>query len=104
MPGAERSAGAVRQRDVAIPDLHRRMRFAAQLPYRLKDLSQPAAVRRVVVAQPAAVGVERQFPDPGDQIAVADEAAALPLLAKAEILELHDDGDREAVVDRGVSD
>ena len=80
------------------------MRLAAQLPHRLDHLGHAAAIRRMVVAQAAAVGVERQLADAGDQVAVGDEAAALALLAEAEILELHQHGDREAVVDRGVLD
>ena len=54
--------------------------------------------------KPAAVGVERQLADTGDQVAVGDEFSALPLLAEAEVLQLHQHGDGEAVVDRGVFD
>ena len=50
------------------------------------------------------IGVEGQLADAGDEVAVGDELAALALLAEAEVLELHDDGDGEAVVDRGVLD
>ena len=67
-------------------------------------LVMPPRLRRVVVAQAAAVGVERQPADARDQVAVGDEAAALALGAEAEILELHEDGDGEAVVDRCVFD
>src|SRR5437868_15500775 len=98
MACAERAAGAVRQREVAVLDLHRRVRLAAQLPHRFEHLGQPAAVRWVIVAEPATIGVEGQLADPGDQIAVAYKAAALALLAKAEILELHQNRDREAVI------
>ena len=44
------------------------------------------------------------LPTARDQVAVGDEPAALALLAEAEVLELHQHGDREAVVDRGVLD
>ena len=80
------------------------MRLAAQLPHRFDDLGHAAAVGRMVVAQAAAVGVERQPADAGDQVAVGDEAAALALPAESQVLELHQDGDREAVVDRGILD
>ena len=79
---AERAAGAVRQRDVAIPHLHRRMRLAAQLAHRLDHLGQAAAVRRVVVAQAPAVRVERELAGARDQVAVADEFAALALFGQ----------------------
>ena len=98
------AAGAVREREVAVLHLHLRVRLAAQLPHRFDHLGHAAAVRRVVVAEPAAVGVERQLAAARDQIAVGDELAALAFLAEAEVLELHHDGDREAVVDRGVLD
>src|ERR1700743_787848 len=101
MSRPERAPGAVRQRDIAIAHLHRGMRLAAQLAYRFDDLGEPATVRRVIVAQPAAIGIERQLADARNQIAVGDELAALALLAKAEVFDLHHDSDREAVVDRG---
>jgi hypothetical protein len=43
----------------------------------------------MVAAQPAAIGVERELADAGNQIAVGYELAALALLAEAEVLELH---------------
>ena len=101
---AERAAGAVRQREVAVLHLHLRMRLAAQLAHRLDHLGDAAAVGRMVVAEPAAIGVERQLADARDQVAVGHERAALALLAEAEVLELHQHGDGEAVVDRGVLD
>src|ERR1700730_14285404 len=104
MPGAERAAGAVGNRQVAILDLNGGVGFAPQLAHRLDYLGQTAAVGRMVVAQPTAIGVERQFAGAGDQIAVGYKPAALSLLAEAEILDLHQDGDRKAVVDRGVFD
>src|SRR5258705_10114151 len=54
-PRAERSAGAVGQSDPAILHLHLGMRLAAKLADRLHHLGQPAPVRRVIVAEPAAV-------------------------------------------------
>src|ERR1700676_175340 len=80
------------------------MRFAAQLPDSLEDFGHAAAVDGVVAAEPAAIGVERQFADAGNQVAVSDELAALALLAETEVLELHQHGDRKTVVDRGVLD
>src|SRR5215471_5945223 len=98
MPHAQESAGAVRDRKIAILHLHLRMRLAAQLPDGFDDLRHAAAVDRVIAAEAAAIGVERQFADAGNQIAVGDELAALALPAEAEILELHQNRDREAVV------
>ena len=91
-------------REIAVRHLHLRMRLAAQLPHRLDDLGHAAAVDGVIAAEPAAVGVERQFSDAGNQIAVGDELAALALLAEAEVLQLHQHRDGKTVVDRGVFD
>ena len=63
MAHAEQSAGAMRDREIAIRHLHFRMRFAAQLAHRLEDFCHPAAIDRVVAAEAAAIGVERQFSD-----------------------------------------
>ena len=104
MAGAERAAGAVGDGEVAVLYLHGGVGLAAQLAHRLDHLGDAAAVGRVVVAQPAAIGVEGQLADAGDQVAVGDEIAALALLAEAEVLDLHQHGDGEAVVDRGVFD
>src|SRR5712671_7738083 len=89
MADAEQAAGAVGNGEIAILHLHLGMRLAAQLPDRLDDLGHAAAVDRMVAAQPAAVGVERQLADTGNQIAVGNEFAALAFLAEAEILKLH---------------
>src|SRR5215469_2348713 len=59
-PGAQRSAVAMRHSDLAVRDLHGRMSLTAKLADRLDHLGHSAPVHRVVVAQPAAVGVERQ--------------------------------------------
>src|SRR5215203_6681407 len=80
------------------------MGFAAQLPDRLEDFGHAAAVDRVVAAEAATIGVERQLADAGNEIAVGDELAALALLAEAEVFELHQHRDGEAVIDRGVFD
>ena len=104
VPAAQVAAGALREREAAVLHLHRRMRLAAQLAHRLDHLGDAAAVGRVVVAQAAAIGVERQLAAARDQVAVGDEAAALALLAEAEVLDLQQHGDREAVVDRRVLD
>src|SRR6185503_12097903 len=80
------------------------MGFAAQLADRLEDLGHATAVDRMVAAEAAAVGVERQLADARNQIAVGDELAALALLAEAEVFELHQHGDGEAVIDRRVLD
>src|ERR1700723_977583 len=104
MAHAEQSTGAMRNGEIAIRHLNFGMRLAAQLPHRFKNLGHAAAVDRMVAAQAATVGVERQLADAGDQIAVGDELAALAFLAEAEVLKLHQHRDGEAVVDRGVFD
>ena len=76
----------------------------AELPHRLHHLGQAAAVRRVVVAEPAPVGIERQLARPRDEIAVGHELAALPLGAEAQVLQRDQHGDGEAVVDGRVLD
>src|SRR5713101_2572736 len=80
------------------------MRLAAQLAHRFDDLGHAAAVDRVIAAEPAAVGVEWQLADAGNQIAVGDEPAALAFPAEAEVFDLHQHRYGEAVVDRGVFD
>src|SRR5689334_6484207 len=104
VPRAERAARAVRERDVAVLHLDFGMSLTAELSNRLDHLRETAAIGRMVVAEPAAVGVERQLADARDQVAVGDELAALPLRRKAQILERDQHGDREAVVDRYVLD
>src|ERR1700759_2551860 len=104
MADAEQSAGAMGEGEVAIWDLDLRMCFTPQLTHRLDDLGHAAAVDGVVAAETAAVGVERQLADAGNEITVGDELAALAFLAEAEILELHQYRDGEAVIDRGVFD
>src|SRR5688500_15507107 len=61
VPVPDRAAGAVREREGAVRDLHFGMRFAAQLTHRFDDFGHAAAVRRVVVAEAAAVGVEGEL-------------------------------------------
>src|SRR5205085_1079280 len=104
MAHAEKAAGAVGDREIAIWHLHLGMGFAAQLPHGFNDLGHAAAVDGMVAAEPAAVGVERQLADAGNEIAVGDEFAALAFLAEAEVFKLHQHGDGEAVIDRGVFD
>src|SRR5882757_8440692 len=101
MAHAEKSAGAVGDREIAVRHLYLGMRFAAKLAHRLDDLGHAAAIDGMVAAEAAAIGVERQFADTRDQVAVRDELAALAFLAETEILELHQHRDGEAVIDRG---
>src|SRR5262249_58095814 len=96
--GGGGAAGTVSEGDVAVPHLHLWMRLAPQLAHRLDHLGEPATVARVVVAEAAAIGVEGQPPDTGDEVAVGDELAALPLRTEAEILERDQHRDREAIV------
>src|SRR5271169_5059535 len=90
--------------EVAVLNLNLWVSFSAQLPYRFNDFCHAAAIDGMIAAKSATVGVERQFACARNQIAVGDELAALAFLAKTEVLELHQDRDGEAVVDRGVFD
>src|SRR5438067_3949816 len=101
---AEQAAGAMSDREIAVRHLHLGMGFTTKLPHCFDDLGHATAIDRMVAAQSPTIGVERQFADTGNQIAVGDEFAALALLAKPEILELHQHRDGEAVVDRCVFD
>src|SRR5215471_6501557 len=80
------------------------MCFATKLTHRFDHLSHSAAVARMVVAQSAAVGVYRDPAAAGDKAAVDDEASAFALGAEAQVFELDEDGDSEAVVNRCVAD
>src|SRR5262245_55677414 len=91
-------------RKIAILHLYFWMCFAAQLPHGFNDLGHATAINGMIAAQPAAIGIERQFADAGNQIAVRDEFAAFTLLAEAQILQLHQDRYRETIVDRSVFD
>src|SRR5579863_6263588 len=102
MTRAERATGAMDEREAAIRHLHLGMGRAAQLPRRFDDLGHAAAIGGMVVAQAAAIGVERQLADSRNEIAIGDEGAAFALLAKAEILERDQHRDSEAVIDRGI--
>src|SRR5271165_5775629 len=89
---AERAAGAVAQRQLAVLDLARTA-LAAQLLDRLdhqEDAAHPGMVRR----QPAAVGVDRKRAV-GAQPPAGDERAALSALAESEILQRHQNRDSE---------
>src|SRR5262249_28235211 len=67
VPGGKKNPGALRQRQIAVLALHGRMRLAAQLPYRLDHLGHAAAIGGMIVAQPAAVGVEGKLSRPRDE-------------------------------------
>src|SRR5687767_11483864 len=66
----QRAAGAVRERQITVLHLNLGVRLAAKLAHGLDHLGDPAAVRGMVVAEPAAVGVERQLARARDQVAV----------------------------------
>src|SRR6266436_2264192 len=55
----------------------------------------------MVVTKATSIGVKRQPTDPRDQISFADELAALPFLAKTQILKRDKNRNREAVVNAG---
>src|SRR5215467_12951788 len=80
------------------------MRLTAQLTHRFDHLGHAAAVRRMIVAQPAAVGVERQPSHAGDQVAIRHEPPPLSFRTEAKILDLDEHGDGKAIVDRHVFD
>src|ERR1700716_2060055 len=58
----------------------------------------------MVVTKAPSIGVKRQPTDPRDQISFADELAALPFLAKTQILKRDKNRNREAVVNTGAFD
>src|SRR3546814_6350399 len=74
----------MRQRELAVGHLDLATGLAAQLADRLDDLGHAAPVGGVVVAQAAAVGVERQPAVGCPQALVGDERAALALLRSEE--------------------
>ena len=76
-----------------------RVRLTPHLADRFEHLGHAAPVAGVVVAQPAAVGVERQLPA-GLQRPVGHEPATFALGAEPQVLERDQHGDGEAVVDR----
>ena len=86
---AQHAAVAVGEHDV--------LAFLAHLAHRLDQQRQPVHAR-VAVAQPAAVGVDRQRAARRDA-AVRDERAALALGAEPQVLEEQDRRDREGVVE-----
>ncbi len=83
MSHTQQPAGAMHHREIAIRNLNLGMRLAAQLPHRLDDLGDAAAVDRMVVAQPAAIRIPRQFADARNQVAVGDELAAFALFCRS---------------------
>src|SRR5882757_8548063 len=89
---------------VAIVDLYGGVSLASKLTDSLDHLSHAAAVAGMVVAQPTAIGVERQFADARDEVPVGHKTATLAALTEAKVLELNDHGDREAIVDGGIFD
>ena len=90
--------------DLAITDLNGRMGLAADLSHGLDRLRHSTAVGGMVVAQPPAVGVERQTSVGGHQAAVGHELPAFALLAETEVFDGLEHGDGEGVVDRRVVD
>src|SRR5579885_790782 len=89
------AAVAVGDRGLGALDLARAA-FAAELAHRLDQQEQPVHAG-VAIAEPAAVGVDRQGAARGDAAAL-DKAAAFALLAEAEVFEEQDRVDREGVV------
>lgn len=82
MVAGDGAAGSMSQHPVVILHLYRRMRFAPALAYGFQQLRHPALVARMIAAKTAAIGVERQAADAGNQIAVRDELPALPFSQK----------------------
>lgn len=103
MSAAQVSARSVHQTQVGI-----HLDLGSGLPAELADRSEGAdhapTATGMVVAQPAAVGVERNDPVGSQQRPFGHERTALTLLAETEVLERDHDGDRERVVDGGVAD
>jgi hypothetical protein len=104
MPLIERTTRAMRHREMAIADLHGRVSFPAQLTHRLYDFGHPSPVSGVVITQTTAIGIDRQAPDTRYKISIGDKSAPLPFLAKAEIFDCDEHGNREAVIRRQILD
>src|SRR5579863_4453548 len=99
VPRRQPAAQAIHECKLTIRNLNRRMCLPAQLAYRLNELRNSPAVCGVVVTERSPVRVDRQIADAGDQVAFRNEAATVSLQAKAEILELDQHADREAVIE-----
>ena len=82
MARAEQAAGALGESQGAVGHLDLRVCFAAQLAHGLDHLRDAAAIGRMVVAQPATVGIERQRADARDQVAVGTKRPPSPFLQK----------------------
>src|SRR5216683_7617092 len=87
------------QRDLGALHLARTT-LAAQLPDRLGNREHRAGMPGMTMRQQAAVGIDRKFTTEFDASA-RQEAAALALWTKAEILKFDDHDRREAIVQLG---
>ena len=104
MARAEETTRAVSKGDIAIFNLYCWVRFAAQLTDCFNHFGDAASVCRMVVAQTTAVCIEGELTDTRNQIAIGDEFSAFTLFTEAQVFKLHNDGDREAVIDRRIFD
>ena len=91
----QHTARAVGDGDLRAGDLARAA-LAAQLPHRLDEQEHAVLPGCVYERPPPFVFVGSE--PPGPELAVLDERAALALRAEAEVLEVEQRGDREAVV------
>jgi len=79
---AEAASGSLHQSEIASRNLHGRMGFTAQLPHGFDNLRHPATIGGMIVAEAAAIRVERKLADTGDQVAVRDKRPTFALFAK----------------------
>ena len=105
MPVAEQAARAVRQRQLAARHLHLGG-CASPRSWRTASITlvMPPRLAGWLLQSPPPSVLKGSLPTPLIRLPSATKLAALALLAEAEILDLHQHGDGEAVVDRGVLD
>jgi hypothetical protein len=87
---------------IAAWNLHRDMGRATCLTHRLEQFGHTPTISRMIAAQPAAIRIEGQLTNSQNQVAVCHELAALSAAAESDILNLHQNRYREAVIERCV--
>ena len=100
MAPVEHAAQAVRNSQITVLNLYRRVRFSPQLPRGFYHFRNAATMCGVIVAQTTAIGVYRQPPDATDQIAIGNETPALTFFTEPQIFNRQQDGNGETVVSR----
>ena len=103
MARAQKATDAIGQSKLQIGNLNFGVGLTTQLAHGLNDFGHAATVGRVVVAQTAPIGVDRQPALARNELAIGHKFSALPFGTKTQILKLHQHRDGEAVVDRCIA-